>query len=123
MKFLFFVVLSFLGSTTAVSLLLGSTYWDEIVLGWAIAIVFNLVGLIIKIRSIGKDIRHFFFYLLILNTVNLAGFFVLAIFVPRKTGLAAQPFILSLFVAYFILVVYDIYKLRFTALRHQAQTE
>ena len=106
------MLLSFLSSWLTVFLLYRGSYEKEVFFGWALSVAFNLSGLTIKRLAIGKEIRHFFFYALILNSLNLAIFFGLSCFILKKTTFASGPFILSLFIAYFVMLIYDIRKLK-----------
>ncbi len=104
--------LAFAVSHLAVRYLCGTGYQAETAAGWVVAVVFNITGLIIKRRSINRDVRHFLILALIVNAVNLALFFAVIAWFLRGFPLAGQPFILAVFVAYFTMLIYDIRTLK-----------
>ncbi len=106
------VLLPLCVSILVTKLLFEADYRFELLLGWAIASVFSFAGLVIKIVSIGRKIKSFFFSMFILNTINLVVFFGVVMAAMNKLLLATEPFILSVFVTYFMLTFYNISRIR-----------
>ena len=85
---------------------------DVIIFGLAVGVVFNLSGLLIRVAAVGKDTKKFFVYTFILWPLNAIVFLAVMAFVIRKLDLNIFEFVISVFAAYFALMIYDILRLR-----------
>lgn len=112
----FIVLLPLVGSFFLIRVLLKANFLPELFFGWCVAIIFSFTGLIIKMRSIGKKIKAFFLYAFIFNTINIVLFLSCVVFVINTFHFSTQPFVLSVFVTYFVLTFYNIVRIRKTGM-------
>ncbi len=85
---------------------------DAIIVGLAVGVVFNLSGLWIRMAAVGKDTKKFFVYTFVIWPLNAILFLGVIAFVIRKFQLNIFEFVCAIFIAYFALMIYDIFKLR-----------
>lgn|SRR3989338_7355112 len=88
-------------------------YHWEIILGWLLALIFSLSGLLLKRSAVQSDIRKFFAFLFIFTPLNIAVFFWVVIYVINHFPIYPRPFITSIFTAYFTFLVYNVMCLRY----------
>ena len=111
------ILCSFLSSYAVTNLSFKSGCNLEITLGWLLALIFNFTGLMIKLFAVGRRVRSFFVCMFLLVPLNAVMFLCAAFFLIHFVPLNAKPFITSIFSTYFILVVYDVFRLRSLGLK------
>ncbi len=77
-------------------------------LGAALAFLNFFIGVRIKHRSIGKSLDHFFVLGVGFNAVRAVVLFILVCLFLRTARSQALPFLMSLAVTYFILLIFEI---------------
>lgn len=93
-------------------LLFKNFYVFEVLLGWVLAAGFNLLGLVLRLKAVGRNIKQFFFFSFVLGAFNALVFLILICFCIRNVRLNTDIFVSSIFIAYFFLLIYDIWKLK-----------
>ena len=111
------VFCSFFVSFFLTNLFFKPSYNFEMTLGWLLALIFNFTGLTIKLFAVGRSIKTFFVCMFFLIPLNAAIFLSAAFFLIHHIPFNTKPFITSIFSAYFILLIYDIFKLRSLGLK------
>ncbi len=112
-KFLFVAVgVSLVLTVSLTALLFHRNYWAEAFLGWGLATGFNLLGLAIRLSAIGKNVNRFFAYAFVLGALNAVVFLVLVFLAIVKINFNAEIFVSAIFMAYFSLLIYNIWQLK-----------
>ena len=85
----------------------------QILMGWGVAFIFNLIGLKIKKSAIGMRAGKFFIFSIVLNGLNLALLFATIIAIRKMLAFDTSALIFSIVVAYINFLFYDIGVLRY----------
>lgn len=93
--------------------------FDSIMLGVTLGITFNLSGLLIRVWAVGKDVKKFFVCTFMIWPLNAVLFLGAIVFAIRKLGVNIFEFVSAIFIAYFLMMIYDIFKLRRLQLKTQ----
>ena len=77
-------------------------------LGWGLAVLYFLTGAVNKRLVMCSDFQKFFMKAAIVNTGRIVLFlFIILAFIPHENVMKMQ-FILSIFIAYFVFLSYDV---------------
>ncbi len=112
-QYALFVLLSLILADMMGAFIFQFQYPFEIILGWFLALLFGSLNFVIKKFSFGKSIKIFFTTVLLVSPLTIAGLLWSAFFLMNQYHLYYQPFILSMIIAYFVLLGYHVDRFRF----------
>lgn len=104
----FFALLSFLIVYFAVTAAVGKNCGLEVFWGCLLALVNSGTGIFLRVRSAGSSTEQFLRSAVGFNAVKSLAFLAAVVWFVAGGYVEVKPFILSLFAAYFLFLVYEI---------------